>query len=151
MNDTGGEDNITVAIGTSFLKLKKVQETDEWQNYISGRYEIGAPSAAGDGERLFSAGHHPRPESCVLKCCGLTSFDGCRSGGSDREAQSGKASTTDIVSIYDVEKKMTSFISCMEYVEGMTLKEYSTNQRPLHPKKVSNHEAGFVIRHCTCP
>ncbi|MCY8521309.1 Stk1 family PASTA domain-containing Ser/Thr kinase, partial [Bacillus atrophaeus] len=53
-----------------------------------------------------------------------------------REAQS--ASSLDhpnIVSIYDVGEEEDIYYIVMEYVEGMTLKEYITANGPLHPKE----------------
>ncbi|WP_460267385.1 protein kinase domain-containing protein, partial [Clostridium tertium] len=52
-----------------------------------------------------------------------------------REAQS--ASSLDhpnIVSIYDLGEEDDIYYIVMEYVEGMTLKEYITANGPLHPK-----------------
>ncbi|QIW79790.1 serine/threonine protein kinase PrkC [Bacillus tequilensis] len=56
-----------------------------------------------------------------------------------REAQS--ASSLDhpnIVSIYDVGEEDDIYYIVMEYVEGMTLKEYITANGPLHPKEALN-------------
>ncbi len=56
-----------------------------------------------------------------------------------REAQS--ASSLDhlnIVSIYDLGEEDDIYYIVMEYVEGMTLKEYITANGPLHPKEALN-------------
>ncbi|MCY8082891.1 serine/threonine protein kinase PrkC [Bacillus inaquosorum] len=56
-----------------------------------------------------------------------------------REAQS--ASSLDhpnIVSIYDLGEEGDIYYIVMEYVEGMTLKEYITANGPLHPKEALN-------------
>lgn len=66
-----------------------------------------------------------------------------------REAQS--ASSLDhpnIVSIYDLGEEDDIYYIVMEYVEGMTLKEYITANGPLHPKEALNIMEQIVSAIC---
>lgn len=104
---------------------------------ISGRYHILRPIGGGGMANVFLAEDIILEREVAIKILRfdfVNDIDFIRRFR--REAQS--ASSLDhpnIVSIYDIGEEGDIYYIVMEYVEGMTLKEYITAHGPLHPKE----------------
>ncbi|MBY8912239.1 Stk1 family PASTA domain-containing Ser/Thr kinase [Bacillus sp. YC2] len=104
---------------------------------ISGRYHILRPIGGGGMANVYLAEDIILEREVAIK---ILRFDFVNDNDFirrfRREAQS--ASSLDhpnIVSIYDIGEEGDIYYIVMEYVEGMTLKEYITTHGPLHPKE----------------
>ncbi|MCP6681450.1 Stk1 family PASTA domain-containing Ser/Thr kinase [Bacillus nakamurai] len=104
---------------------------------ISGRYHILRPIGGGGMANVYLAEDIILEREVAIK---VLRFDFVNDNDFirrfRREAQS--ASSLDhpnIVSIYDIGEEGDIYYIVMEYVEGMTLKEYITTHGPLHPKE----------------